>query len=206
MAVHESGDWERRAIGPLSRVRGGHLKAEGCPGFSRHQLVHHLGAHDGLNTVMCKLSMITCCPMKCRHIGRKIYDNINKRCFIYVMPAPWKLNLQRPCCSVSDGNLYVVFLILWYFYFITILLYARGFQCVCDPHRLQIVVINMVPEYTSKHKGPFGDISCRLKTIFQKCSSLIHLFQQHPQYVCKWSFHSEVNTIREDSVMTPTLF
>lgn len=29
MAEHESGDWERRAIGPLRLVRGGHLKAEG---------------------------------------------------------------------------------------------------------------------------------------------------------------------------------
>lgn len=38
MAERESGDYERRAIGPLIRIRGGHLKAEDCPGSARHQL------------------------------------------------------------------------------------------------------------------------------------------------------------------------
>lgn len=33
MAVHESGDFKRRAIGPLLGTGGGRLKAEGCPGF-----------------------------------------------------------------------------------------------------------------------------------------------------------------------------
>lgn len=46
MAVHESGDWERRAIGPLLGSGEGVLKQKAAPGFhgkSRYQLFHHLG-------------------------------------------------------------------------------------------------------------------------------------------------------------------